>query len=657
MKQWALAAALCALAVPAAHALDVATFVRKDQFESIRLSPTGEYLAMTVPMQDKTVLAIMRRADKKIVGTFVPQAGEHVFEFWWVSPTRVLLNMGEKYAGYDKPVLTGELYAVDADGKGGKLLVGYRAGGGNAGRLQIHGENVDADMVDTLPDDPLNVIVTISPWLLEGAHSIPYATAEKLDVSSGRHSPITKAPVRGASYYSDLKGEVRLALGADDFGKEELYARDNDGAAWKLIHEQQSTTQNEVPLGFAADNRTAYLQVTNDQGPDSIVALDTQTGERHEVFRDKVMDPAWTIRDPATRAVVGVGLAGGKPRTAFFDEANPIAKLYHSLEGAFAGQVVRIESATADGNQVLVETTSDRNPGDFYLFDRTAKKADYVISRKQELDPALLGERVAIDVKARDGMALHGFVTYPAGAARTGLPMVVFPHGGPFNRGNYWEYDRDAQMLAAHGYAVLQLNFRGSGGYGKHYVVSGYQEWGKAMQDDLTDATRWAIQQGIADPKRICIYGASYGGYAALMGVAKEQDLYRCAVGEVGVYDLPMLHDADLTATRNFLKESLGNDGLDQVSPVHLAGKIKVPVFLAAAGGDKIAPIEHSQRMEQAIRSAGGNVETLFYPKEGHGFFEEAHELEFYNKLLAFLARNIGGRAPGAAAAATATTN
>jgi len=204
---------------------------------------------------------------------------------------------------------------------------------------------------------------------------------------------------------------------------------------------------------------------------------------------------------------------------------------------------------------------------------------------------------------------------------------------------------------------VLQVNYRGSGNYGRAFQAAGAKQWGGAMQDDLTDATRWAIAQGHADPSRICIYGASYGAYAALMGAAKEAGLYKCAAGYVGVYDLPMMFTAgDIQRSgsgETYLKDWLGDpQKLAAVSPVNLAAQIKVPVFLAAGGEDERAPIRHTKRMEEALKKAGVPVESLYYPTEGHGFYTDAHRREYYAKLLAFLSRSLGGETANAAAAA-----
>jgi dipeptidyl aminopeptidase/acylaminoacyl peptidase len=236
------------------------------------------------------------------------------------------------------------------------------------------------------------------------------------------------------------------------------------------------------------------------------------------------------------------------------------------------------------------------------------------------------------------------------------LPLVVIPHGGPFGIYDVWGFDTDAQMLAAAGYAVLQPNFRGSGNHGRAFEQAGAGQWGKAMQDDVTDATRWAIEQGIADPKRICIHGASYGAYAALMGAAREPELYRCASGYIGVYDLPLMHTrGDVQKRRSgetYLREWIGPaESLRGVSPVNLAGQIKAPVFLAAGGEDQRAPIAHTERMQKALQKAGVPVETLTFKTEGHGFYDPEHRKEYYARLLAFFDKHLGN-GPGEAAEA-----
>ena len=639
----------------AAAAVDVGAFVKKDRFETIKISPTGEYYAASIPLADSTVLAILRRSDNKVVSTFNAGKNTHVANFWWVNPERVLISMAEKFGSLAQPQLTGELYAADIHGGKSDILVGWRVQSAGPGtKIQPKKvEPISAFLVDDLPADDNNVLITVWP-----VGQDPFTRAERMDVRTGRRSPVARAPVRNARFAADNKGIVRFALGTDLGNSARLYYRDGEGAEWKIINDENANHRVEVPLGFSADDKTAYLQVEQPQGPDAIVAMDIATGTRKEMLRDDDTDPGRIIYKAGTSIPIGAWYMDGKPRTAFFDTSSPEARLYKSLEAAFQGESPFITSTTADGKLALVQVFSDRNPGDFFVFDTVAKKADHLISRRDWFDPEKMAEMRPISLAARDGLALHGYLTLPSGSTGKNLPLIVMPHGGPFYKFDQWGFEDDSQLLAAAGYAVLQLNFRGSGNHGRAFYQAGAREWGGKMQDDLTDATRWAVSQGIADANRICIYGASYGGYAALMGVAKEPALYKCAAGYVGVYDLPVMQtDTARTSKRlgNWSMDWVGKrEDLASVSPNRIADKIKVPVFLAAGGEDEIAPIEHSKLMERALVKAGVPVETLYYPNEGHGFYVDANRTEFYTKLLAFLARNIGGTTAAATPATAA---
>jgi dipeptidyl aminopeptidase/acylaminoacyl peptidase len=468
-----------------------------------------------------------------------------------------------------------------------------------------------------------------------------------MDVYSGRHSVVARAPVKGASFYLDNSGAVRFAMGAEYDNVSLLYHRENDAAVWKIVNDETYSKRVEIPLGFSEDNRTAYLRVEQPSGPDAIVAYDTTTGERKELLRGESSDPALIVRKfGASQAPVGAIYTDGRPHSRFFDPKGTEASLYKMLEAAFPDDAVMVTSTTRDGKTALVGTYSDRDPGSFYVFDMETKKASYLLSRRSWVDPARMAAVKPVQLKARDGVPMRGYLTLPQGKGERNLPLVVYPHGGPFGVYDVWGFDTDPQILAAAGYAVLQVNFRGSGNYGRSFYQSGALKWGLAMQDDLTDATRWAIDQGIADRSRICIYGASYGAYASLMGAAKEPDLYRCAAGYVGIYDLPTLSAKDSRESKRMKtwnSEWMGtSESLAAVSPNRIANRIKVPVFLAAGGEDETAPIEQSKKMERALAQAGVPVETLYYPTEGHGFYTLEHRREYYDRLLAFLQRHIG---------------
>lgn len=656
MRRTMLTAALVVVggvAAGSAWAVDLTQFLRQETFTDIKISPGGEYVAATVPMEDSTAIAVMRLADKQLVGSFRPPQKNHAYEFDWVSNERLLIGLAEKWGALDKPNPTGELYAIDANGNRGELLVGYRVESKGPGtRIQPKKvEAVAAFLADDLPGDERNVLVTVWPFAED-----PFTRVERMDVASGRRVRMASSPVRRGEFTTDGQGEVRFVHGSGSDNVNKLYYRERSGDSWKMINDEAVSKRIETAIGFSADGSLAYLQAEQAQGPDAIVSWNPQTGERAVVLRDEVVNPYRIIHRPGTHVPVGALYMGDTPRTRFFDEKSPEARLYRSLEAAFGGPVY-ITSSTRDGRVVLVETWSGTNPGDFYVYDTEARKAEHLISRSDWIDIDRSATVRPVALKARDGLPLHGFLTVPSGSDGRNLPMVVMPHGGPFHVFDNGQYDRQTQILAAAGYAVLQVNFRGSGNYGRAHAQAGAQQWGAAMQDDVTDATRWAIAQGIADARRICIYGASYGAYAAMMGAAREQGLYQCAAGYVGVYDLPLMFARGDVQERDsgvtFLREWLGDPAkLGAVSPVNLATQIKVPVFLAAGGEDKRAPIQHTERMEAALKRAGTPVESLYYKTEGHGFYTLAHRTEYYDKLLAFLSRSLGGKTAQASAPA-----
>lgn len=623
--------------------VDLEQYLKRDGYGRIKISPDGRYYAATIELEDRGALVVVRRADKKVVGGSAGVKDSVVDDFWWAKPDRVVLSTAERFGSRDEPYPTGQLFSIGIDGSRVKTLVGPKVA---TNMVDTYGGSSTwemAELIDALPNDPNNVL--ISAW---NSSNTPLTRVEKLDVYTGRRALVASAPVRRATFVTDVAGRVRFALGARDDNYSKLYYRSDDDGDWQLVNDEEHSGRYEWPLGFAADGVIAYLQVMQERGPDGVVAWNTRTGERKELQRDPIVDPYDTVYDRDGRTLIGMQYMSDTVQTRLFDETSSTARIYRALDKAFPEAAVTITSYTRDGGLALVQVWNDRTPGDTYLFDTQKMTASGIFVRREWFDPAKLPIARGVSVKARDGLELHGYLTPPRGTTGPGpWPMVVMPHGGPFGIFDGRSFDDDTQLLAEAGYAVLRINFRGSGNYGASFRRAGAKELGGRMQDDLTDATRWAIGQHLADPTRICIYGASYGGYAALMGAAREPDLYRCAVGYVGVYDLKDLHrDSSRKAgwIRNWANEWWGDrDTLGARSPTQLADRIKAPVFLAAGGQDRIAPVAHSKKMERALREAGKSVETLYFSTEGHGFYADEHRREYYTRLLEFLGRHLGG--------------
>ena len=641
-----------AVGTSAVSALDPTPFVRNDLFEDIKISPTGEYFAATIPLDDRVALAILRTDDKSVTGRVSLGPNTAIDGFWWVNDERVVLGVAERFGSEDTPSPTGELVGVNADGGRDELLVGWRAIGETVGtRISAKkGDRVAAFMVDTLPNDERWAVIMTQPFTDD-----PFRKLERMDVYTGRRITIGRAPVLNAKFATDNAGVTRFAWGHGVDLVHKLFYRANDEAEWSPVSPGTEGVVREFPVGFSPDNRLAYLLTERRAGPDALIEFDPGSGERRTVLQDDNTSPDEILYRNDSRVPIGAAFMDGLPRNDYLDPKSPESRLLRSLHAAFPGQRVRVTSTTKDGSRALVEVSSDRNAGDFYLFNTADKKVDFLLARREWLDPAKMAEVRPVSFKARDGLALHGYLTLPPDRGEKNLPLIVMPHGGPFWVHDEWRFDSQAQMLAAAGYAVLQPNFRGSSNHGDAFTQAGAGQWGKTMQDDVTDATRWAIEQGIADEQRICIHGASYGAYAALMGVVREPELYRCASGYIGVYNLEMMHRrGDIQGSRSgetYLREWIGESKtLRDVSPVYLAERIKVPVMLSAGGQDPRAPEAHTKAMEKALERAGVPVESIYFPNEGHGYYEPENRKTYHTRLLAFLDRHIGSGAEASTA-------
>ena len=395
---------LCAAAVaatPAAAPVDIEPYLADDLFEAITISPTGEYFAATVPLEDRTALVVMRRADKAITAKVAMGKDAHILDFWWVSDERLLMSMAETFGAEDQPSATGEMFAMDADGGNKRLLIGYRAGTQGPGtRLGRNNEqSVWASLVDDLPDLDSHVLVAVSPF-----QDDPVTRVERMDVRSGQRTHVTRVPVRRATFMTDNAHDVRLAVGVDSGNASQLFHRANDDAEWQVVNDENETRRVETPVGFSPDNRIAYLRADTGSGPDALVAYDTVTGKREPLLRDETHDP-YRILYQLGLGSQPIGLqfdTGPVATAAYIDPDTPDARVYRMLEKAFPGQTSVVTSTTRDGQLALVWVGSATNPGDFFLFDVANRRAEHLLSRAAWVDPEKMGTVRAISLKARD---------------------------------------------------------------------------------------------------------------------------------------------------------------------------------------------------------------------------------------------------------------
>jgi dipeptidyl aminopeptidase/acylaminoacyl peptidase len=344
------------------------------------------------------------------------------------------------------------------------------------------------------------------------------------------------------------------------------------------------------------------------------------------------------------------------PAYDFILPDHPLSRALRGLLHSFPDENVRILNTTDDQKKAIVLVYSDRDPGRYMLVDVDKLSAEEIVAKRPWVNPSNAAEMTAFHMRARDGAWIHGYVTMPKTSRTDELPpLVVLPHGGPHGVRDVWAYDDEVQLLASEGFAVLQVNYRGSGGYGRAYQTAGYRHWGDRIVQDIVDATRFAVDKRYADPRRVCIIGGSFGGYAAMQSAIVAPDLFRCAVGVAGVYDLGLMaHEGDIPETplgRAFVRTAVGEDStaLKEASPVQNADKLRARVLLIHGKKDQRAPIEHAERLKSALEEKGRPPEWLVEPKEGHGFYDEDARERMYSRLLQFLRENTRAAAPSSA--------
>lgn len=529
----------------------------------------------------------------------------------------------------------------DVNGKTQETLFAYVPDQGmRSGRRKDEGF---AQVVKVLDKEPGIVLVEFDRWR-QSPDDKGSTVIYKVDTRTGNRREVERHD-ESASFSYDYAGTARVRVTSDDNDDPVLYYRPKPDSAWTPVPKALAGYSMRV-LHVDADNNTAYAVISDKDEPSQLYKVDLANGTRVRIAGRDDMDLARIMYAGHDGAPYGVAYDAGKPSIVYLDPTSPWAKLHAGLMKTFAGNLVSIIDFTRDDKKVLFYVSGDRNPGAYYVLDRDSNKVQLVNEAMPWIKPAALAPTTPVSFTTRDGLTLNGFYTGPAKAGPK--PLIVMPHGGPHGPYDNWGYDRDAQFLASRGYGVLQVNYRGSGGRGRNFEESGYREWGGKMQDDLADGVKWAIDNKLADPARICTYGASYGGYAALMQPIRYPDMYKCAIGYVGVYDLQVMKKkGDIPRAKSgkrYLARGLGTDEaqLKAWSPAQNVDKVKVPVFLVQGSIDQRVPMAQFNALKNAFAAAGTPVETMVVQGEGHGFYKPENVAELYKRMEAFLGKYIG---------------
>jgi dipeptidyl aminopeptidase/acylaminoacyl peptidase len=470
-----------------------------------------------------------------------------------------------------------------------------------------------------------------------------------VDLRTGALVQVAKNPGDVSSWLADFGLNVRGAVAATSDGGTMLRVRDDTSGPWRtLVTWGPEDALGSGPVGFTRDGSRLYLLDSRDANTARLVRLDLASGERAVLAEDPRFDVSAVVLHPDTREVQLVGFTRARQEWTVLDRSiEPDVAAIRTLN---PGDFAFVDRTHADDTWV-VAFTRDTEGVSYWRYDRASRRGRLLFATRPDLSRCTLAEMRPVALTARDGLRVEGYLTLPPGVPPRDLPLVLDVHGGPWHR-DEWGYDPEAQWLANRGYACLQVNFRGSTGYGKDFLNAGNREWGGKMHDDLVDAVRWAVDQGVADPARVAIYGGSYGGYAALAGATLTPDLFRCAVAIVGPSNLITFIETIPPYWSTFLAmlhERVGNPETDAEflrsrSPLTYVDRIRIPMLIAQGANDPRVKRSESEQIVAAMKAKGIPHEYLVFEDEGHGFAKPENRLRFYAVAERFLARHLGGR-------------
>jgi dipeptidyl aminopeptidase/acylaminoacyl peptidase len=504
------------------------------------------------------------------------------------------------------------------------------------------GDALRAELVNDLRDDPEHILVS------HNQRDKRVFDVVRINVKTGAQTVVAQNPGNIVGWQTDHAGKVRMAIASDGVNNTLLY-RDKEDEAFKPIITTDFRT-SVAPALFDFDNKKFYATSNRGRDKSALVLIDPAkpAAEAEQlVYAHPDVDVAGASYSRLRKVLTTANFVTDKPGEHFFDADT--RRLMERLRAKLPGYEVSLQSATDDEQRFIVAASNDRTPGARYVYDR---KSDALV-KMGDIAPWLPEARMArmqpISYKSRDGLTINGYLTLPAGKEQAkNVACVINPHGGPWAR-DVWGYNPEIQFLASRGYCVLQMNFRGSTGYGRAFWEASFNQWGLKMQHDITDGVQWLIKQGVADPKRIGIYGASYGGYATLAGITYTPDLYAAAVDYVGVSNLLTFMNSIPPYWKPFLDQlhamvghpERDKERLTATSPALNADKIKTPLFIAQGAKDPRVVKSESDQMVEALRKRGVTVQYMVKDNEGHGFANEENRFEFYEAMEKFLAQHL----------------
>ena len=593
-------------------------FFKNPEKSSFQISPNGQFISYMKPWEEgnRRMNVYVKPFDSEKEIRITNAKKRSLYGYFWLNNNRIAYVQDK---GGDENI---HIYAVDIDGSNDIDLTPF--------------ENIQARITDDLEEDDNFILIELNK------NNPQVHDVYRLNVNNGDLELIAKNPGNISGWMTDNVGKLRIALTSDGVNSSILY-RDSEKDDFKEIL-TTNFKESVSPLFFTFDNNEIYVSSNRHRDKSSIYKFDLQKGiETDLIFEHPDVDVYSLMRSKKRKLITGVSFYTDKQNYKFYDSWRRDLQL--SLENKIPGVEVRLSSLSKDETKAIIVAFSDRSRGTYYYYDIQKDE----LTMLAELSPWLKTDDMAkmspVKYESRDGLTIHGYLTLPLNYNKGDrIPVVVNPHGGPWVR-DYWGFNSEIQFLANKGYAVFQMNYRGSTGYGRSFWEKSFKQWGKDMQNDITDGVNWLIDEGIADPDKIAIYGASYGGYATLAGLTFTPDLYACGVDYVGVSSLFTFMESMppyWELYRSMMYEMVGHPDNDKellasASPLLHIDKIKAPLFIAQGANDPRVKKSESDQIVEALKQKGIDVPYMVKDDEGHGFYNEENQFDFYKSMDDFL--------------------
>ncbi len=634
-------------------------FFSRPAIESVRLSPSGRWLAVSTAVGVSRVgVAVFDLQTMKPVAMAARFADADIADVYWVNDETLVFSQQDNHRGGADQRFWPGLFAASRDGQGGvRQLISIDGSFVTAARIAARPPLAVNHELLHVPAGGGNEVI-VGEFAAQGAGQAAVVYAKRLDVNTGRATNLSYGvPPHVRHWMFDALGEPRLVI-ARAQGRSAYHWRDAATGQWQVLAEFENY---RAPWSPRFVDTTGGLFVTVPGGTERTAELrrfDFATGKPASTAL--VSTPGFdfsgaVVSETPGSPALGVRVTTDAETTVWFEPR--LQALQKKADERLPGHINRITCRRCldDDITAVVYSWSDRDPGQYAIYTGSNQSWRKLGDTRSGIDPRQMGTTDFERVRMRDGLETPVWVTHPAGKAEAPRPAVVLVHGGPWVRGRHWNWNANVQFLASRGYVVIEPEFRGSRGYGQRLYRAGWRQWGLAMQDDLADALKWAVGKGFVDPSRVCIAGASYGGYATLMGLVRHPEAYRCGVAWMAVTDPRLMFkwtyvsDQSDDIREHDYPTLIGDPVkdaalLETVTPVLLAQRIKAPVMLAVGTADRRVPLEHGQRMRAALTEAGNPPLWLAYPDEGHGFFKTENRVDFMSQMETFLARHLGKR-------------